>query len=148
MTLSIPVEYNVRPLRLKWSQDACRHCGAELLEVEQRHKICCSNGAYITPRLMPLPADLENVFKDARFKTNSRKLNYLLAIAAVGVVGGGEGSFINNLPGCFAVGGRIYHRILNHETYESPLKWFLHSPTEQSIRAEALEVPLDLLHTI
>ena len=86
--LSLPLIDSLRPpgLRTPWRSQPCSHCGTLLLGRESA-TWCCSGGHKILTPLPPLPARIEQLVADTSFNIarQSRELNYLFALSAIGV---------------------------------------------------------------
>jgi Helitron helicase-like domain at N-terminus/PIF1-like helicase len=125
-------KFNARrrqPHRLHWS-NRCVHCSCLLLNTETPGW-CCNGGRWHVPALPPLPAEWEMLFRTypLQLGQTSRALNNLFAMTAMGVSGGFlYPSGLSNV----IISGRTYHRLLDLQSGQHPLRWYLYD--EQGLR--------------
>ncbi|KAF8473836.1 hypothetical protein BDZ91DRAFT_339952 [Kalaharituber pfeilii] len=114
---------------ISWSH-ICTFCNTQLLNTE-KNGWCCEKGKYNLPLLRPLPVTFQDLLHNnlINFSALSRVANNLFAFTAIG----STGEFIHyHGPANVAITGRVYHRLLDLETGNHSLRWFLYDSSSRA----------------
>ena len=125
-----------------WSR-TCQYCGVLLLTGEDR-TFCCNNGQTIVPLLPPLPPQITTLLTQPSSTHNPssflRRLNNLFSFMAIGASKGFT-QFASG-PASVSITGHTYHPMLDVQTPNLSLHWFLYDESETVRRGEQWDVPV------
>ena len=93
---------------------------------------CCLNRKLGLEPLPALPLELEELFRDRRFVSNSRRYNHRFAFSALGI-DGEEGFMDQPAHSCVKIQGRTYQKISGNT-----LRWLIHDPLDGILEESAL----------
>jgi len=132
-------------IRLNW-QRSCRRCGTKMLTTEpNKSKWCCFEGRFPLLRLPPYPPNLDRVLANGKASGISRKLNNLFCFSTIGV----NGDFLKlPTPSNVVLCGRTYHRMLDIERGQHPLRWFLYASEDRQRAAMDVQVDSSIVRQI
>ena len=113
----------VEPYKAMWN-NLCTTCHSRLLSSE-KNGWCCAQGKYTLPDLRQYPPAFDAFLRQniQRIQPYARTLNNLFSFTAIGFTG--KQHRYGNGPASVVITGRVYHRMLNLNTEDSSLKWFL-----------------------
>jgi hypothetical protein len=116
-------------LSLNWPiTKRCPKFGTRLLNTEQNASSCCFDGQFPTLQLRLYAPNIDALLCEGRASDISRKLNNLFCFSTIGV----HGSFQNlPSPSNVVLCGRSYHRMLDIERGQHPLRWFLYASEDR-----------------
>ena len=114
----------------------CTYCNTYLLNSE-RNGWCCNQGKYLQglSSLSPLPTTISELCNnhEIQFSWLSRHINSLYAFTAIGITG--EFIHFTGLSN-IAITRRIYHRMLDLQTTNHSLHWFLYDENGRNITGD------------
>jgi hypothetical protein len=114
---------HVEPYKPTWGAP-CTLCHSPLLSSE-KNGWCCAQGKYKLPNLQQYPPAFDAFLRQniQHIQPYARTLNNLFAFTAIGF--SGKQHRYGNGPASVVITGRVYHRMLNLDTEDGSLKWFL-----------------------
>ena len=114
---------HVEPYKPTWGAP-CTECHSLLLSSE-KNGWCCAQGKYKLPNLQPYPPAFDAFLRQniQHIQPYARTLNNLFSFTAIGF--SGKQHRYGNGPASVVITGRVYHRMLNLDTEDGSLKWFL-----------------------
>lgn len=116
--------------RRRGREHKCPTCGIKLLTGEEAGFCCGPGGSRFSavPCLPPLPPEYNAFINDPRISALSCVLNLIFSFASLETTALFGDS---NLPGFFAIGGRVYHRVRpSHK--DSAVHWLLYDGFDRS----------------
>jgi len=118
------------PLPVVWNS-TCPFCGALLLLGESK-MFCCNNGARKVLALPPLPDNIRHLLQNPAYASKASDiswlLNYCFCFTAIGVMNGF--AHFTSGPHAVAITGRTYHHMLDTESEDHSIHWFLYDERE------------------
>lgn len=114
---------HIEPYKATWN-NPCTKCHSCLLSSE-KNGWCCAQGKYILPNLQQYPPAFDAFLRQniRHIQPYARTLNNLFSFTAIGFTG--KQHRYGNGPASVVITGRVYHRMLNLDTHDGSLKWFL-----------------------
>ena len=111
ITVTLPQQHVLRAPALRHElNNLCTHCNAWTWAEE--HMNCCSNGKYVVEPLIPLPAEISQLFQTKHFLENQRRYNGLFSFTAMGADPSPTWTQ-PSYPSMLQLHGRAYHRIMD-----------------------------------
>ena len=111
ITVTLPQQNVLRAPALRHElNNLCTHCNAWTWAEE--HMNCCSNGKYVVEPLIPLPAEISQLFQTKHFLENQRRYNGLFSFTAMGADPSPTWTQ-PSYPSMLQLHGRAYHRIMD-----------------------------------
>jgi hypothetical protein len=131
-------KWHVSEYRTGWARN-CSICGSQLLD-QEKNGWCCNQGRWRLPRLEPYPAAFADFLNQnaQALQEHARTLNNLFAFSAIGYTGR---QLKFNGPQNVVITGRVYHRMLDLDTDQGSLRWFLFDERGHFSAGRAQNVP-------
>jgi len=111
ITVTLPQQHVLRAPALRHElNNLCTQCNAWTWAEE--HMNCCSNGKYVVEPLIPLPAEISQLFQTKHFLENQRRYNGLFSFTEMGA--DPSPTWTQPFyPSMLQLHGRAYHRIMD-----------------------------------
>ena len=123
----------------------CPKCRTRLLNTERNSSWCYLDRQFPSLQLRPYPPSIDALLSQGRASDISCKLNNLLSFCTIGV----HGSFQNlPSPSTIVSCGRSYHRMLDIERGQYPLRWFLYAAEDRHQTAADIDVGSSIVQQI
>ena len=83
LSIRLPVEYVFQASSLRHERNQrCRHCNAWTWAEERIN--CCSGGKYVVEPLVPIPDEIDRLYRTPHFLQNQHRYNGLFSFTAMG----------------------------------------------------------------